>query len=84
MNPRFHIDGTMPDGSLHGFPCAKAPFAVFDDASQYWLVKGLPYRWMARLIAWIWEQRVARQERSGIKRKLKTASRLMPNQVLKA
>lgn len=49
-NPRFWVDGTMPDGSLHGFPGAHAPYAVFDDVTGYWLVTGLPFRWLADLI----------------------------------
>ena len=49
-NPRYLVDGTMPDGSLHGFPGAQAPFAVFDSVNGYWLVTGLPFRWLAESI----------------------------------
>jgi hypothetical protein len=50
QNPRYWVDGTMPDGRLHGFPGARAPFAVFDNVNGYWLVTGLPFRWLADLI----------------------------------
>lgn len=49
---RYCIDGTMPDGSRHGFPEAKAPYFVFDRLEQRWVWGGLRFRWMAKLAGW--------------------------------
>ena len=49
---RYWIDGTMPDGSRHGLPEAKAPYFVFDRVEDRWVRAKLRFRWMARLLAW--------------------------------
>jgi len=45
----LHIDGTDEDGILRS-DCARGPFAIFDDAKQDWVVQGIRWRWVARVV----------------------------------
>ena len=49
MKRKLHIDGTTETGEYMG-GAKRAPYAIFDEARQSWLVSGLRYRWQARLL----------------------------------
>jgi hypothetical protein len=48
----LHIDGTDECGNYLG-DAPRTPYAVFDDERQDWIVTGLPFYWLARLIKWL-------------------------------
>lgn len=46
---KLHINGTMSDGSLLEDRTARAPWAIFDEGRQDWIVTGIRFLWLARL-----------------------------------
>lgn len=53
------IDGTTSDGTLGGHSLTR-PFALFDDRKQDWIVEGIRWFWLARLLRW-WHRKTRRQ-----------------------
>ena len=45
----LHVDGTDEDSILRS-DCARGPFAIFDDEKQDWVVTGIRWRWLARVV----------------------------------
>ncbi len=49
----LHLDGTSPTGELVGEDAfVRAPYAIFDDVAQDWIITGIRFYWLAKLLLW--------------------------------